>query len=32
LTFTFWNSYVLKLLRFETLTFSDVTVSDMNVV
>ncbi len=32
LTFTFWNSYVLKLLRLETLTFSDVTVSDINVV
>jgi hypothetical protein len=32
LTFTFWNSYVLKLLRLETLTFSDVTLSDLNVV
>ncbi len=32
LTFTFWNSYVLKLLSLETLTFSDVTLSDMNVV
>ncbi len=32
LTFTFWNSYVLKLLRLETLTFSDVTLSDINVV
>ncbi len=28
----FWNSYVLKLLRLETLTFSDVTLSDINVV
>jgi hypothetical protein len=32
LTFTFWNSYVLKLLHLETLTFSDVTLSDINVV
>ncbi len=32
LTFTFWNSYVLKLLRLETLTFSDVTLSDINDV
>jgi hypothetical protein len=32
LTFTFWNSYVLELLRLETLTFSDVTLSDINVV
>jgi len=32
LTFTFWNSYVWKLLRLETLTFSDVTLSDINVV
>ncbi len=32
LTFTFWNSYVLKFLRLETLTFSDVTLSDINVV
>ncbi len=31
-TFTFWNSYVLKLLRLETLTYSDVTLSDINVV
>jgi hypothetical protein len=31
-TFTLWNSYVLKLLRLETLTFSDVTLSDINVV
>jgi hypothetical protein len=30
--FTFWNSYVLKHLRLETLTFSDVTLSDINVV
>ncbi len=30
--FTFWNSYVLWLLRLETLTFSDVTLSDINVV
>ncbi len=32
LTFTFWNSYVLKRLRLATLTFSDVTLSDINVV
>ncbi len=32
LTFTFWNSYVLKLLRLETITFIDVTLSDINVV
>jgi hypothetical protein len=32
LTFTFRNSYVLELLRLETLTFSDVTLSDINVV
>ncbi len=30
--FTFWNSYVLKLLRLETISFSDATLSDMNVV
>jgi hypothetical protein len=28
----FWNSYVLKLLRLETLTFCDVMLSDINVV
>ncbi len=28
LTFTFRNSYILKHLRLETLTFSDVTLSD----
>jgi hypothetical protein len=32
LTITFWNSYILKLLRLETLTFSVVTLSDINVV
>jgi hypothetical protein len=32
LTFTFWNSYGSKLLRLETLTFTDVTLSDINVV
>ncbi len=32
LTFTFENSYILKLLRLETLMFSDVTLSDINVV
>ncbi len=32
LTFTFWNSYVLKLLRLETITFSDATLSDVDVV
>jgi hypothetical protein len=31
-TFTFWNYYVLKFLRLETLTFSDVTLSDVNFV
>ncbi len=30
--FTFWSYYVLKLLRLETLTFSDATLSDINVV
>ncbi len=32
MTFTFWNYYVLKLLRLETITFSDATLSDINVV
>ncbi len=32
LTFTFWNYYVLKLLRFETIKFSDAMLSDINVV
>ncbi len=32
LTCTFWNSYVLKLLLLETLTFCDVTLIDINVV
>jgi hypothetical protein len=32
LTFTFWNYYVLKLLRLETVTFSDATLSDINIV
>ncbi len=32
LTFTFCNSYVLKLLRLETITFSDATLSNINVV
>jgi hypothetical protein len=31
LTFTFWNSYVLKLLHLETLTFCDVTLSDIKL-
>jgi hypothetical protein len=26
--FTFWNYYILKLLRLETITFSDATFSD----
>jgi hypothetical protein len=30
--FTFWNSNVLKLLRLETVTFSDATLSDINVL
>jgi hypothetical protein len=29
---TFYNYYVLKLLRLETITFSDATLSDINVV
>ncbi len=32
LTFTFWNNYVLKLLCLETITFSDATLSDINIV
>jgi hypothetical protein len=32
LTFTFWNYYILKLLRLETITFSDATLSDINIV
>jgi hypothetical protein len=28
----FWNYYVLKLLHLETITFSDATLSDINVV
>ncbi len=31
-TFTFWNYYVLKLLHLETITFSDATLSDINIV
>jgi hypothetical protein len=30
--FTFWNYYVLKLLRLETIMFSDAMLSDLNVV
>jgi hypothetical protein len=29
LTFTFWNYYVLKLLRLQTITFSDAMLSDI---
>ncbi len=29
---TFFDVYVLELLRLETLTFRDVTLSDINVV
>ncbi len=29
---TFWNYYVLKLLRLETITFGDAMLSDINVV
>jgi hypothetical protein len=29
---TFWNYYVFKLLSLETITFSDATLSDKNVV
>ncbi len=32
MTLTFWNYYVLKLLHLETITFSDATLSDINVV
>ncbi len=32
LTFTFWNYYVLKLLRLETITFREATLSDINGV
>ncbi len=32
LTFTFWNYYVLKLLRLETIMFRDATLNDINVV
>jgi hypothetical protein len=31
-TFTFWNCYVLKLLRLETITCSDATLSDVSFV
>jgi hypothetical protein len=27
-----WNYYVLKLSRLETITFSDATLSDINIV
>ncbi len=30
--FTFWNFYVLELLRLETITFSDATLRDINAV
>ncbi len=30
--FTFWNYYVVELLSLETITFSDATLSDINVV
>jgi hypothetical protein len=30
--FTFWNYFVLKLLRLETFTFSDATLNNLNVV
>jgi hypothetical protein len=32
LSLTFWNYYVLKLLRLETITFSDAMLSDINIV
>ncbi len=32
LKFTFWNYYVLNLLRLETFTFSDATLSYINIV
>ncbi len=30
--FTFWNYYILKTLRLETIIFGDATLSDVNVV
>jgi hypothetical protein len=30
--FTFWNYYVLQLLRLGTIIFSDATLSDLNIV
>ncbi len=30
--FTFWKYYILKLIRLETITFNDATLSDINVV
>jgi hypothetical protein len=30
--FTFWNYYVLKLLRLEIIMFSDAALSDINIV
>ncbi len=30
--FTFWNYYILKILRFEIIIISDATLSDINVV
>ncbi len=30
--FTFWNYYVSELLHLETITFSDATLSNINVV
>jgi hypothetical protein len=30
--FTLWNYYILKLLHLETITFSDATLNDINVV
>jgi hypothetical protein len=30
--FTFWNYYVLKLLHLETITISDATLNDINIV
>ncbi len=28
----FWNYYILELLHLETITFSDATLSDINIV
>ncbi len=32
LTFTLWSYYIVKLLCLEIITFSDATLSDINIV